>query len=81
MNSKAGVDACTVDLFPLDIEPPDRWTHPLGTDCNHTDIFGEVKSERLQVAQEEPMREAQYAVGLHMREYLLIVVSLNETKR
>jgi hypothetical protein len=56
MNSKTGIDACSIDLFPLNIEPPDRWAHPLGTNSNHADIFGEVKSKGLQVAQEEPMR-------------------------
>ena len=50
MDTKAGVDACTIDLFPLDIEPPDRRAHPFGANCNHADIFGEVKSEGLQVA-------------------------------
>jgi hypothetical protein len=80
MNRKTGVDACSIDLFPLDIEPPDRWAHSLGTSSDHTDIFGEVEPKRLQVAQQEPMREAQYTVGLHVREYLLIVVSLNDMK-
>lgn len=81
MDTKAGVDACTIDLFPLDIEPPDRRAHPFGANCNHADIFGEVKSKGLQVAQEEPMRQTQYAVGLHVGEYLLIVISLHDTKR
>ena len=29
VHSNGGIDACSIDLFALDVEPPDRWSHTL----------------------------------------------------
>jgi len=76
VDCKTGINSSTIDLFSLNIEPPYRRTHSLGTHSNDTNVLWKIKSHGLQMPKKKSMGKPKNAVWLHVRENFLIVISL-----
>ena len=63
MDRERAVDPGTVDLAALFVEPAHRRTHPLRTDRDHVDVVRKVLAGRLQVREQEAVREAKRGAG------------------
>ena len=59
VDSKGGVDARAVNGLALLVQPPHRGPHPLGAHRHHVDVIRELLPESVEVAQQEPVGQAQ----------------------
>mmetsp|Transcript_21519 Transcript_21519/g.85568 ORF Transcript_21519/g.85568 Transcript_21519/m.85568 type:complete len:782 (-) Transcript_21519:50-2395(-) len=76
VDAERRVDAGAVDVLALLVQSPHRRAHAFGTDRDDVDGFRERLADRLEVAEEEAVRQSQRRAGLHRGEDLLVELGL-----